>query len=84
MAGIDRLAAVMGRDNDLDQIERDNICADAAADILRLRNALQKIAAMTTMPSHAVNTVTLVAARAIAKEALGHKGTEMVRPQITG
>ena len=50
----------------------------------RFRTALQKIARMTTMPSHAVNTVTLVAARAIAKEALGHEGTEMVRPQIIG
>ena len=50
--------------------------------VARFGAALTKIAAMTTMPSHAVNTVTLVAARAIAKEALGGEGTEMTPPKL--
>jgi hypothetical protein len=36
MAGIDRLAETMGRDSDLDLIERDNLCGDAADAIERL------------------------------------------------
>ena len=40
MAGIDNLAAVMGRDGDLDPVERDRLCEEAAAEITRLRAAL--------------------------------------------
>ena len=40
MAGIDNLAAVMGRDADMDHVERDRLCDEAAAEIERLRAAL--------------------------------------------
>lgn len=40
MAGIDNLAAVMGRDADMDHVERDTLCDEAAAEIERLRAAL--------------------------------------------
>ena len=39
MAGIDNLAAVMGRDADMDHVERDTLCDEAAAEIERLRAA---------------------------------------------
>lgn len=42
MAGIDNLAAVMGRDADMDHVERDTLCDEAAAEIERLRAALEK------------------------------------------
>jgi hypothetical protein len=43
MAGIDNLALVMGRDNDLDAVERSNLCDDAAKEILRLRATLKAV-----------------------------------------
>lgn len=46
MAGIDRLADVMGIDNDLDAVERDNLCDLAAAEIKTLRAALRDLIAM--------------------------------------
>jgi len=42
MAGIDNLADVMGRDADMDHVERDRLCDEAAAEIERLRAALEK------------------------------------------
>lgn len=48
----------------------DNLCSDAAAEIERLRAAMEKITKMTTWPDDKVNTITLVAARAIARKAL--------------
>jgi len=43
MAGIDNLAAVMGRDADMDHVERDTLCDEAAAEIERLRAALASV-----------------------------------------
>jgi len=40
MAGIDRLAEVMGWDGDFDQVSKDRLCEEAASEILRLRAAL--------------------------------------------
>lgn len=44
MAGIDRLAETMGREADLDPVERDNLMADAAEAISRLRAAIDAVA----------------------------------------
>ena len=43
MAGIANLAAVMGRDADMDHVERDTLCDEAAAEIERLRAALASV-----------------------------------------
>jgi len=42
MAGIDNLADVMGRDADMDHVERDRLCDAAAAEITRLRELLRQ------------------------------------------
>lgn len=42
MAGIDNLASVMGRDADMDHVERDRLCDEAAAEITRLRGLLRQ------------------------------------------
>jgi hypothetical protein len=43
MAGIDRLAEVMGRDNDMDSVERDNLCRYAAEYIERLKTPTEDV-----------------------------------------
>lgn len=45
MSGIDRLAAVMGCDNDFDAVERDKLLCDAASKLARYEVALRSIAA---------------------------------------
>lgn len=43
MAGIDRLCEVMGCDNDLDEIERDKLCAVAAGRIEKQARQIEEL-----------------------------------------
>ena len=48
-------------------VEKQNMLAE----IERLRASLRMISRMKTLPNHAANTMTLVAAKKIAEQALG-------------